>query len=105
MPGFPVLYYLQEFAQTHVHGVDDAIQPSHPLFSVAPFSCPKCFTASESFPMSQLFASGGQSIGALDSAPVLPMSIQGLFPLELTGLILLSKGLSTVFSSTTIQKH
>ena len=55
--------------------------------------------------MSQLFASGGQSIGALDSAPVLPMSIQGLFPLELTGLILLSKGLSTVFSSTTIRKH
>ena len=78
MPGFPVLRYLQEFAQTHVHGADDAIQPSHPLFSVAPFfSCPQCFPASESFLMSQLFASGGQSIGGLDSAPVLPMNIQG----------------------------
>ena len=107
MPGFPVLHYLQEFAQTHVHGVQefaqthvhgwmvDSIQPSHPLFSVAPFfSCPQCFPASESFPMSQLFASGGQHIGGLDSAPVLPMNIQGWFPLGLTGLIsLLSKGL------------
>ena len=54
--------------------------------------------------MSQLFASGGQSIGA--SASVLPVNIQGLFPLGLTGLISLqSKGLSTVFSRTTIQKH
>ena len=54
--------------------------------------------------MSRLFASGGQSIGAL--ASVLPMSIQGLFPLGLTGLIsMVSKGLSRVFSSTTIQKH
>ena len=90
MPGSPVLHYLQEFAQTHVHGVQefaqthvhgwmvDAIQPSHPLFSVAPFfSCPQCFPASESFPMSQLFALGGQHIGGSDSAPVLPMNIQG----------------------------
>ena len=58
--------------------------------------------ASESFPMSWLFASGGQSIGT--SASVLPMTIQGLFPLGLTGLIsLLSKGLSRVFPSTTIR--
>ena len=63
------------------------------------------FPASGSFPMSQFFASGGQSIRALASASVLPMSIQDWFPLGLTGLIsLLSKGLSKVFSST-IQKH
>ena len=56
--------------------------------------------------MSQLFATGGQSIGASTSASVLPVNIQGWFPLGLTGLIsLLSKGLSRVFSSTTIQKH
>ena len=56
--------------------------------------------------MSQLFTSGGQSIGASVLAPVLPMNIQARFPLGLTGLIsLLSKGLSRVFSSTTVQKH
>ena len=62
------------------------------------------FPSTGSFPMSQLFASGGQSIGA--SASVLPMNIRGWFPLGLTGLIsLLSKGLSRVFSRTTIGKH
>ena len=55
--------------------------------------------------MSQLFTSGGQSIGASALARVLPMNIQGWFSLGLTGLILLSKGLSRVFSSTTLQKH
>ena len=75
------------------------------LSSVAPFSfCPQYFPASESVPMSWLFASGGQSIGA--SASVLPMNIQDWFPLGLTGLISLqSKGLSRVLSSTTVQKH
>ena len=64
------------------------------------------FPASGSFPMSQLFASGGQSIGASASATVHPMNIQGWLPLGLTGLIsLLFKGLSRVFSSTTIGKH
>ena len=64
---------------------------------------PQSFPASGSFPMSQLFASGGQSIGDLASASVLPMSIQGWFPLLLTGLIsLVSKGLSRVFSSSMI---
>ena len=73
--------------------------------SAAPFSsCPQSFPASGSFPMSQLFPSGGQSIGA--SASVLPVNIQGWFPLGLTGLIsLLSKGLSRVLSNTTIWKH
>ena len=75
--------------------------------SVVPFSsCLQSSPASESFPMSCLFASGGQSIGASVSASVLPMNIQGSFPLELTGLIsLLSNGHARVSSSTTIQKH
>ena len=104
-PGFPVLHYFLEFAQTHVHWFSDGIQPSHPL--LPPFSsCPQSFPASGSFPLNQLFTSGGQRIGASASASVLPMNIQGWFPLGLTDLIsLLSKGLSRVFSSTTVQKH
>ena len=78
----------------------------HPtiLFSVVPFSsCPQSFPASGAFPVSQLFT-GGQSIGALALASVLPMTIQGWFPLGLTGWIsLLSKGLSRVFSNTKVQ--
>ena len=67
--------YLLEFAQTHVHWVGDAIQPSHP---VSPFSsCPQSFPASGSFPMNRLFTSDGQSIGASASVSVLPMNIQG----------------------------
>ena len=75
--------------------------------SVALFSfCPQTFPASESFPVSWLFASGGQRIGASASSPVLSMNIQDWFLLVLTGLIsLLSKGLSGVFSSTTVWKH
>ena len=79
-PGFSVLHYLPEFAQTHVHWVGDTIQPPCLLFS--PFSsCPQSFLASGSFPMSRLFTSGGQSIGALVSASVLAMSSQSWFPL------------------------
>ena len=81
----------------------------HPAISssVTPFSsCPQSFPASGSFPMSRLFTSGGQSIGASASAAVLSVNIQGWFPLGLTGLIsLLSKELSRVFSNTTVQKH
>ena len=74
--------------------------------SVAPFSsCPQSFPASGSLPMCRLITSGGQSIGASASASVLPRNIQGSFPLGLTGLISLSKGLSRVFSSTTVWKH
>ena len=75
--------------------------------SVARFStCPQSFPSSGSFPMSLLFASGGQSIGASASASVLPMNIQGWYPLGLTGLIsLLSKGLSRVLCRTTIWKY
>ena len=82
---------------------------SHPTVSssVIPFSsCLQSFPASGSFAMSQFFSSGGQSIGASVSASVLPVNFQNLFPLRWTGLIsLLSKGLSTVFSNTTVQKH
>ena len=75
--------------------------------SVIPFSsCLQSFPSSGSFPMSQFFTSGGQSTGAWALASVLPMNIQDWFPLGLTGLIsLLSKGLSRVFSNTTVQKH
>ena len=80
----------------------------HPAisFSVIPFSCPQSLPASGSFPMSQLFASGGQSIGASASASVLPMNTQDWSPLGWTGWISLqSKGLSRTFSNTTVQKH
>ena len=74
--------------------------------SVIPFSCPQSFPASGSLPMSHLFTSGDQSIGAPASASVLPMNIQDWFPLGLTDLISLqSKGLSRIFSNTTVQKH
>ena len=81
----------------------------HPtiLSSLVPFSsCPQSFPASGSFPMSQLFTSGGQSIGASASTSVLPMNIHDWYPLGWTGWISLqSKGLSRVFSTTTVQKH
>ena len=81
----------------------------HPTISssVSPFSsCLQSFPASGSFLMSQLFTSGGQSIGASASTSVLPKNIQDWFPLGFTGLIsLLSKGLSRVFSNTTVQKN
>ena len=80
----------------------------HPAISssVIPFSCPQSFPASGSFPMSQLFTWGGQSIGVWASPSVLPMNTQGWSPLGWTGWISLqSKGLSRIFSNTTVQKH
>ena len=81
----------------------------HPTISssVFPFtSCLQSFPASGSFPVSQLFASGGQSIGVSGSTSILPMNIQGWFPLGWTDLILLqSKGVSRIFSNTTVQKY
>ena len=89
---------------THVHWVDDAIQPSHPVIPF--FFCPQSFPASGSFQISQFFLSGGQSIRASASASVLPVNIQDWFPLGGTGWISLqSKGLSRIFSNTTVQKH
>ena len=76
MPGLPVLHSLLELAQTHVHRVNDVIQPSHPLS----FPSPPAFNFSQHqgiFAMSQLFASGSQSIRASASTSVLPVNIQG----------------------------
>ena len=74
--------------------------------SVIPFSCLQSFPVSGSFPMSQFFTSGGQSIGASASASVLPMNIQDWFPLGLADLISFqSKGFPRFFSNTTVQKH
>ena len=69
-PGLPVHHQLPEFTQTHVHRVGDAIQPSHPVVSFS--SCPQSLPASGSFPMSQLFAWGGQSTGVSALASFLP---------------------------------
>ena len=105
-PGLPVHHQLPEFTQIHVHWVSDAIQPSHPSSVVLFSSCPQSLPASESFPMSQLFAWGGQHTGvsALPSFP--PKNTQGWSPLGWTGWIFLQyKGLLRVFSNTTVQKH
>ena len=103
-PGFPVHHQLLELTQTHVHWASDAIQPSHPLIPF--FSCPQSFPASRSFPVSQLFASGGQSTGVSASASVLPMNIQDWFSLGWTGWISSqSKGLWRVFFNITVQRH
>ena len=89
----------------------ESIIPFNHFILCHPFSsCPQSFLASESSPISHLFTSGGQRIGASASASmnaeVLPVNIQGLFPLGLTSLIsLLYKRLSRVFSSITVQKH
>ena len=105
MPSFPVYHQLPELTQTHVHWDGDSIQSSHPL-SPIPFSRLQFFPASGSFSVSWLFTSGSQSIGALASASVVAMNIQGWFPLGWTGWISFqSKGLSRVFSNTTVQKH
>ena len=104
-PGLTVHHQVLEFTQTHVHWVGDAIQPSHPLMSPSP----------PTFNLSQLkgliqwvmfFASGGQSIGVSASTSVLPVNTEDWSPLGWIGWISLQfKGLSRVFSNTTIQKH
>ena len=85
----------------------ESLMPSNNLILVIPFSsCLQSFPASGSFPVSQFFASGGQRFGVSASASILPMNIQGWFPLGWTGLIsLLSRGLSRVFSNIAVQKH
>ena len=101
-PGFPVLHYLPVCSNSCPlsRWCKPTISSSIICFS----SCPQSFPASGSFPINQLFSSGGQSIGA--SSLVLPVNIQDWFPLGWTGLISLqSKGLSRVFSSTTVRKH
>ena len=103
--GLPVHHQLLEFTQTQ----RPSIQWCHPAISssVVPFSfCPQSLPASESLPMSQLFAWGSQNTGVSALASFLPKKSQGCSPSELTGWISLqSKGLSTVFFNTTVQKH
>ena len=101
--GFPVHHQLPELAQTHVHRIGDAIQPSHPLSSPSP-PAPNP-SQHQSFSMSQHFACSGQSTGVSALASFLPMKSQGWSLSEWTGWISLqSKGLSRVFN-TTVQKH
>ena len=80
MPGSSALHYLLEFAQIHVYWVSDALQPSYPLTCPRFPSCPQSFPASRSFPVSQLSASGGQSIGVSASTSVPPMNTQDWSP-------------------------
>ena len=103
MPGFPITNSQGLLKLMYI----ESVMPSnhfilcHPLLPLL-----QSFPVSRSFPRSQFFTSGGQSIGASASASVLQMNIQGWFPLRLTSWIsLLSKGLSRVFSNTTVQKH
>ena len=100
-PGFPVHHQLPEHAQIQT------VMPSNYLILCRPLPLlPSIFPASGSFLMSQFFASGGQSIGASASSSVLPVNVQDWFPLGMTDLISLqSKGLSKVFSNTTVQMH
>ena len=104
-PGFPILHCLPEFAQTHVHWVGDAIQPSHPLSSPSPLA----LHHSQHQGLFQWVNSSHQVakvLGDTTSASVLPMNIQNWFPLGWTALVSLqSKRLSGVFSNTTVQKH
>ena len=110
-PGFPIHHQLPELAQTHVHWVNDDIQPSCPVIL---FSCLQSFPASGSFSMHQHFKTGGKKKNKKQVARVLELHLQhqpfqwiftGWFSLGLTGLILQSKGPSSVFSNTTVQKH
>ena len=105
-PGSLVHHQFPELTQIHVHRVSDAIPPSHPL------SCPSpsAFNLSQHQGLFPWVSSSNQVAKVLEfqlqSASVLPMNIQDWFPLGLTGLISLqSKGLSRVFSNTTVQKH
>ena len=87
-PGLPVHHQLPESTQTHVHWVGDAIKPSYPLSSIPFSSCPQSFPAAGSFPMNQLFASVGQSIGVSALASVLLKNTQDWSPLGWTGWII-----------------
>ena len=103
-PGLPVHHQLLEFTQTHVHQVSDAIQPSHPLSYPSPLAPNP--SQHQTLPMSQLFAWDDQSTGVSALASFLPKRSQGWSPSEWTGWISLqSKGLSRVFSNTTVQNH
>ena len=100
-PGFTISWSLLKFMP-----IESMMPSSHLILCRPLLILPSSFPSIRSFPVSWLFTSSGQSIGASALASVLPMNIQGWFPLGLTGLIsMLSKGLSRVFTSTTVQKH
>ena len=107
-PGLSVHYQLPEFNQTHGPRVSDTIQPCHPLSSPSA-PAPNPSQHQDLFPMSQLFALGGQSIGVSSSTSVLPMNTKDVilisFRLDWLDLLASSKGLSRVFSNITVQKH
>ena len=104
-PGLPVHHQLPEFTETHIPRVSDAIQPSHPLSSPSP-PAPNPSQHQSLFQWVNSFAWGGQSTGVSALASVLPKRSQGWSPSEWTGWISLQfKGLSRVFSNTTVQKH
>ena len=104
-PDFPILHYLLEFAQTHIHWVSDAIQPPHPLSPPSPPDL-NLFQHQDLFQWTGSSHQVAKFIGVSASASVLPINIQGWFLLGLTGLIFfLSKGLSRIFSSTKVHKH
>ena len=103
--GVEVIPQMENLCQIHVYVFGDANQPSHPSDVLFSF-CPQSFPASRTFPMSRLFAPGDQKTRISASALVLPMSIQGWFPLRLTGWIsFLSRGLSGVFFSTAVPRY
>ena len=105
MPGLPVLHYLLEFVQTHVHWVGDAIQPFHPLLYPSPPAVD--FSQHQGlFKWVDSFHQAAKVLAFYLQHHSFPINIQGWFPLGLTGWVSLqSKGLSRVFSSTLIQKH
>ena len=104
MPGLPVHHQLQSLLK--LMSIESVMSSTHLILCCPLSSRLQSFPASGSFSMSQLFASGGQSIGVSALTSVLPMDIWGWFPLGWTGWISLqSKGLSRVFSNTTVQKH
>ena len=104
MPDLAILHYLLEFAQTYVHWVSDAIQPSHLLLLLILW--PSIFLSIRVFSKQTALHIRWKKYWTSASASVLPMNIQGWFPLRVTGLYsLISKGFSGVFSSTTAQKH
>ena len=107
-PGFPVLHYIPEFAQIHVHWVGDAIQQYYPLStpSAPAFSLSQHQGFSSELVLHIRWPKYWSFNEYSNEYSNIPMNIQGWFPLGLTGLIsLLSKGLSSVFSSTTVRKH
>ena len=100
----PVHHQLLELAQ--LVSIESVMSSNHLILCHPLLFLPSIFPSIRVFSMSQFFPPGGQSIGASGLASVLPVNIQGQFPLELAGLISLqSKGLSRVFSNTTVQKH